>query len=156
MLRCHEGARFTRRINRPLHDALCAPRVVGRLLRGQDVLKTVPLPNHLLCAVVVHAEFIQCLGGNRIAHVQNTEQQLAGTDIPLAAPLCNILRKLHGLNRRLRKKLTVVQAVPLLTPVFCIDLKSRAHALRACRRSPPRSVPPRLPYTEDRHRAPQP
>ena len=91
MLRRHKGAFLTRGVNRSLHDTLGAPRIVGRLLRGQDILKTVPFPNHLLRTVVVYTALIQCLGCSRVTHVQNPKQELTGTDVPLAAPLRNIL-----------------------------------------------------------------
>ena len=91
MLRCHKGTLLARSVDRSLHNTLSAPRIVGGLIRAKDILKPVRAPNHLLGAVIIHAEFIQGLRCNGIAHMQNPQQQLAGANISFSAPLRNIL-----------------------------------------------------------------
>ena len=92
MLCGHKGALLTCGINRSLHDALCTPCVEGDILRRmQDILKTVRTPNDLLRTVVVHAEFIQRLCRDCVTHMQDTQQKLAGSNVPLAASLRDIL-----------------------------------------------------------------
>ena len=88
----HKGTLFACGINCPLHDTLGTARVVWNILGGvQDILKSVRAANYLLRTVIVYAEFIQSLCSNGIAHMQNPQQKLSGSDIPLAAPLRDVL-----------------------------------------------------------------
>ena len=88
----HKGTLFACGINCPLHDTLGTARVVWNIFGWvQDILKSVRAANYLLRTVIVYAEFIQSLCSNGIAHMQNPQQKLSGSDIPLAAPLRDVL-----------------------------------------------------------------
>ena len=92
VLRRHEGTLLAGGVDCALHDALGTSCIVRCILDWlQDILKPVRIANHLLRAVIIRAEFIQHLRCNRVAHMHDSQQKLACSDVPLATPLRNIL-----------------------------------------------------------------
>ena len=92
VLRRHEGTLLAGGVDCALHDALGAACVVRHILGGmQDILKPVRIANHLLRTVIIRAELIQHLRCNGVTHVHDPQQKLACSDVPLAAPLRDIL-----------------------------------------------------------------